>query len=379
MFEPGKYLQRALQIVWNYKVLWIFGFLIALTGGAANGGGGGGGGSSYRANMPANFNDFRDLGNVGNYSPQMQKVADWFMQNVEPLFATEAKAFTTMLIIMGILIGVALIFGLLGALVRYPAETAVMRMVNAHEQDGTKLKFKDGWKLGWNHRAWRIFLVDLLIGTPAFGIVVLLMGGLGLYFFANRQNIEGALNVGVGIWVGLVVLLMMALAFVMIVVSMVRQYIIRKIAFEDLGVWEGFRQGWSLFKQSLKHTLLTWLILIGVGIAFGIAVMLVAILLIPAYIVLAIPGAIAAAIPAGIGYIVTSLFSGDVLPWIIAAVLAIPVFFLVAFSPLTLISGAYTVFTSNVWTLLYRDKAAQAVQPPVLETPVLPPLPEVKQ
>jgi hypothetical protein len=376
MFEPGKYLKRALQIVWNYKVLWLFGFLIALTGGAANGGGGGGGGSSYQANMPANFNDFRDLGNVGNYSPQMQKVADWFLVNVEPLFATEAKAITTVLIIMGILIGVALIFGLLGALVRYPAETAVMRMVDGHEQTGTKLKFKEGWKLGWNHRAWRIFLVDLLVGTPAFGVVVLLMGGLGLYFFANRQNIEGAFNVGVGIWIGLVVLLMMALAFVMIVVSMVRQYIVRKIAFEDLGVWEGFRQGWNLFKQNLKHTLLTWLILIGVGIAFGIAVMLVAILLIPAYLVLAIPGAIAAAIPGGIGYIVTSLFAGEVLPWIIAAVLAIPVFFLVAFSPLTLISGAYTVFNSNVWTLLYRDKAAQAIQPPVLETPVVPPLPE---
>ncbi len=365
MFEPGKYLKRALQIVWNYKVLWIFAFLIALTGGANNGGGGGG--SGYRANMPANYNDFRDFGNVGNYSPQMQKVADWFMQNVEPLFATEAKAITTVLIAMAILFGIALLFGLLGALVRYPAETAVMRMVNAHEQDGSRLRFKEGWKLGWNHRAWRIFLVDLLIGTPAFGIVVLLMGGLGVYFFANRQNIEGAFNAGVGIWIALVVLLMMALAFVMIVISMVRQYIIRKIAFDDVGVWEGFRQGWTMFKQNIKHTLLTWLILIGVGIAFGFALMLAAILLIPAYVVLAIPGAIAAAVPGALGYMVTSLFAGEVLPWIIAAVLAIPVFFLVAFSPLTLISGVYTVFTSNVWTLLYRDKAAEAAVPPPMQ------------
>ena len=65
-----------------------------------------------------------------------------------------------------------------------------MRMVDTHEQNGTKMKFKEGWKLGWNRRAWRIFLVDLLIGTPAFGVVVLLMGGLGLYFFANRQNLK---------------------------------------------------------------------------------------------------------------------------------------------------------------------------------------------
>jgi hypothetical protein len=365
MFEPGRYLKRALQIVWNYKVLWIFGFLIALTGGAANGGSSGGGGSRYRENMQSNYNEFRDLGNVGNYSPQMQQVTDWFLENVEPLFATEAKAITTVLIIMGILFGIALIFGLLGALVRYPSETAVMRLVDAHEQNGTKLNFKEGWKLGWNHRAWRIFLVDLVIGTPAFGVVVLLMGGLGVYFFANRQNIEGAFNTGVGIWIGLVVLLMMALVFVLIVISMVRPYIIRKIAFEDLGVWEGFRQGWGLFKQNLKHTLLMWLILIGVSIAFGIAVMLVAILLIPAYIVLAIPGLIAAAVPAAIGFAITSLFTGQVLSWIVAGLLAIPVLLVVMFSPLTLISGAYTVFNSNVWTLLYRDKNLPLVPPEI--------------
>ena len=379
MFEPGKLLKRAFQIVWNYKVLWLFGLLLALTGGAASGGGstGGGSGTNWRGNIPTNPNDFKDFGNFGQFSPEMQKVGDWFEANVAPLFATEAKAITTVFIIVGILIGISLIFGLLAALVRYPSETAVMRMVNEHEQTGTKLRFKEGWKLGWNRRAWRIFLVDLLIGTPAFGVVMLLVGGLGVYFFANRQNPEAALNAGVGIWIVVVVMLMMALAFVMLVVSIVRQYIIRKIAFEDLGVWEGFRQGWAMFKQNLKHTLLTWLILIGVGIAFGIAMVIAFFLLIPAYAILAIPGAVAAAIPGAIGYGITSLFAGEVLPWIIAAVLAIPVFFLVAFSPLSLISGVYAVFNSNVWTLLYRDKIAVAAVPPVMQAPqgaeILPP------
>ena len=309
-------------------------------------------------------------------SSQQQKFGDWIEANVAPLFATEAKAITSVFIIVGILIGISLIFGLLAALVRYPSETAVMRMVNEHEQTGTKLRFKEGWKLGWNRRAWRIFLVDLLIGTPAFAVVALLVGGLGVYLVTNRTRIEAAFTPGVWVWVAVVVMLMIALAFVMLVVSMVRQYIIRKIAFEDLGVWEGFRQGWAMFKQNLKHTLLTWLILIGVGIAFGIAMMIAAILLIPAYAILAIPGAIAAAIPGAIGYGITSLFAGEVLPWIIAAVLAIPVFFLVAFSPLMLISGVYTIFDSNVWTLLYRDKIAVAVVPPVQiaqEGEILPP------
>lgn len=376
MFEPGKLLKRAFQIVWNYKVLWIFGFLIVLMGGAG-GGNGGGGSTGYNFNADS-MPQFQNSERYPQVAPFMREVETWFRMNVEPLFATEQKAIATVLIALGILFGIALIFGLLAALVRYPAETAVMRMVNDHEQTGTKLRFREGWKLGWNIRAWRIFLVDLLIGTPAFGIVVLLVGGLGMYFFANRQNPEAALNVGVGIWIAVVFMLLMALGFLMVVVSLVRQFIIRKIAFEDAGVWEGFRQGWAMFKQNWKHAVLTWLIMLGIGIAFGIALMIAALLLIPAYALLAIPGLLAAAIPAAIGHIITSLFSGEVLPWIIAAVVGLPILFLVMFSPISLITGVYTVFDSNVWTLLYREKNALTVVPPMVtsqeELPLPPPV-----
>lgn len=365
MFEPGKFLKRALQIVWQYKVLWIFGFLLVLTGGAGSSSGGGGGGGSgtgaqWRADQPLNY---RGVDGFGEYSAQMQQVEDWVAEHVAPLFATEAKAIATTFIIFGIIFAIALIFGLLAALVRYPAETAVMRMVDAYEQTGTKLRFKEGWRLGWNRRAWRIFLVDLLIGTPAFGIVLLLVGGLGVYFFANRENPEAALNVGVGIWIVVVVMLMIALALLLVVVSLVRQFIIRKAAFEDLGVWDSFRQGWVMFKLNWKHAALMWLIMIGIGIGFGIAIIIAAFILIPAYLILVIPGVIAAAIPGAIAYGITSLFAGEVLPWIIAAIVALPFFFIVVFSPLYLIGGAYTVYGSSVWTLFYREKNLPLVPP----------------
>lgn len=368
MFEPGKFLKRALQIVWHYKVLWIFGFLLVLTGGAGSSSGGsfGGNGNSAQWRMDEQFN-YRGIDGFGEFSPQMQQLEDWAVENVAPLFATEAKAIATTFIIVGIIFAIALIFGLLAALVRYPAETAVMRMVDQHEQTGTKLRFKESWRLGWNKRAWRIFLVDLLIGTPAFGIVLLLIGGLGAYFFANRENPEAALNVGVGIWIAVVVMLMLALALLLVVVSLVRQFIIRKAAFEDLGVWDSFRQGWAMFKLNWKHAALMWLIMIGVGIGVGIAMFLAAIILIPAYLILAIPGVIAAAIPGAIGYGITSLFAGEVLPWIIGAVVALPFFFIVVLSPLYLIMGAYTVYGSSVWTLFYRQKNLLLV-PPVVAT-----------
>jgi hypothetical protein len=132
-----------------------------------------------------------------------------------------------------------------------------------------------------------------------------------------------------------------------------------------------------MFKKSLKHTLLTWLIMLGIGFGMGIVLFVVAMLLIPAYVLLAIPGAVVAAIPALIGYGIAALFSGPVLPWIIAAALGLPVFFLVVFSPMTLVGGLYSVFSLNVWTLLYRDRAAslaaQQVAPPLPgEVPPLP-------
>lgn len=375
MFEPGKILKRAVQIVWNYKVLWIFGFLIALTGGAGNSGGGGS--SNFSTSGRNNFNGMENFGQFGQYnSPQMQKIGDWFQANVAPLFATEAKAITTTFIIVGIIFGFALIFGLLSALVRYPAETAVMRMVDAHEQTGAKVKFSEGWRMGWNKRAWKIFLIDLLIGTPAFGIVLLLVGGLGLYFFANRQNPEAALTLGVGIWIVVVVLLLLTLALMMIVVSVLRQFVIRKAALEEMGVRDSFRNGWKMFKQNWKHAFLMWLILIAVSIGVGIAMVLAALVLIPVYALLAIPGLVVAAVPGAIGYGITSLFAGQVLTWIIAALVAIPFFFIIVFSPLVLLSGAYAVFQSNVWTLLYRQKTA-ALQPPmdIPQVTEVPPLP----
>lgn len=375
MFEPGKILKRAVQIVWNYKVLWIFGFLIALTGGAGNSGGGGS--SNFSTSGRNNFNGWDNFGQSGQYnSPQMQKIGDWFQANVAPLFATEAKAITTTFIIVGIIFGVALIFGLLSALVRYPAETAVIRMVDAHEQTGTKVKFSEGWRMGWNKRAWKIFLIDLLIGTPAFAIVAVLVGGLSVYLIRNSSNISRAMTPAVWVWIGLVVFLLMALGLLMLVVSVLRQFVIRKAALEEMGVRDSFRHGWTMFKQNLKHAFLMWLILIAVGIGVGIAMVLAALILIPAYALLTIPGIVVAAIPGAIGYGITSLFAGQVLSWIIAAMVAIPFFFIIVFSPLVLLSGGYAVFQSNVWTLLYRQKIT-ALQPPtdIPQVTEVPPLP----
>ncbi len=49
-------------------------------------------------------------------------------------------------------------------------------MVDEYEQTGTKVGFKQGWKLGWNRRAFRMWVIDLVVSLP----VILLAGGARL-------------------------------------------------------------------------------------------------------------------------------------------------------------------------------------------------------
>jgi hypothetical protein len=376
MFEIGKILKRSFQILWNYKVLWVFAFLIAVTGGGGgSGGSSGGGGSNFSTTMNNNMNGTQ---NFGQLSPMLGEVESWFTANVAPLFATEAKAITTTLVIVGIVAGIALIFGLLFSLVRYPAVTAVLRMVDEHETTGVKAKFKEGWKLGWNRRAFRLWLIDLVIGVPAFGFVLTLLGIGAFILIRNADNLQRLITPGIVILFLLFGLFFIAFALFMVVVGLVRQFIIRSAALDETGVWESFRRGWAMFKANFKNAALMWLVMVGVNIGAGIAMLIAAVVLIPAYLILAIPGAIVAAIPGVIGYGIGSLFGVNVIAWIVAGVLGLPFFFLIVFAPVTLISGLYAVYESSVWTLTYRQMKAMAVPPPAFEAaeaskpPVLP-------
>jgi hypothetical protein len=48
------------------------------------------------------------------------------------------------------------------------------------------------------------------------------------------------------------------------------------------------------------------------------------------------------------------------MPWIVAAVVGIPVFILVMAAPLSFLGGLFEVFLSSTWTLTYRELRAKA-------------------
>jgi hypothetical protein len=365
MIDIGKIIKRSWHILWNYRILWIFGILLALTGG--------GSGEGVRYSFGSNS------GNTGssNYNPNYQpgpvlrQLTDWFNQNVNPLFDHPNQHVGTL-----IGIGVAFVFFILliiviTTFVRYVSESAALRMVDEYEQTGVKVGFKQGWRLGWSRRAFRMWVIDLVVGLPAF-VFVLLLGGLGMLIFLSVTSHNTGLAVGGTVLsIGLAFLFILAFFLLAVFLGLLRQFFVRAAALEGLRIGDSFRQGWATFKANWKSAALMWLVMLGIGIGFGIVTAILFFLFIPAYIILAVPGLIVAAIPGLIAFGITSIFSGGVLAWIIGILVALPFFFTVVLAPLTLVSALYTLFNVNIWTLTYREmKALEGLKP--AETPAPP-------
>src|SRR5665647_1180523 len=82
MISIRKILKQAWKILWSYKILWVFGILLALTAG----GGSSSGSSGWRSQAPQNAaSGFPTTLPAG--TPQwVQQLVGWFVKDVEPLF-----------------------------------------------------------------------------------------------------------------------------------------------------------------------------------------------------------------------------------------------------------------------------------------------------
>jgi hypothetical protein len=352
MIDIGKILKRGWRILWNYRTLWIFGILLALTTGSASSGGSG----SSNGGNNTTFNGGN--GNPGinwNSSPFLHDLYSWFQQNIEPLLLHPEQYIATFIWIgVGLLLFILIVAFVL-ALVHYPTETAVIRMVDEYERTGIKVGFRQGWKLGWNRRAFRIWVIDLVVSLPAL-LLLAILAGLGFLAFMGARNGHGAaVAASLIAAIGCAFLFILAFIVLAVALSLLRQFFVRKAALEDATIGESFRAGWDIFKRNWKSAGLMWLVMLGIGFGVGIAGLIVFFLFIPAYIVLSIPGIIVALIPGLAVFGITSIFASGPLAWILGVLAALPFFFLIVFAPLTLVNGWYRIYASSVWTLTYRE------------------------
>lgn len=322
-----KIIKRAFQITWFYRALWVFGFILALTAGGGNGGGGGGGGNG-------------DSGANGLFPPGQ----------VFP--GLTAQELISAAIAIGLaLICLALLFIVVFTIARYVAETAVIRMVDQHETTGERAGVRQGFRWGWSRPAARLFLIDLwfaILVLAAF-LLLALIAAAPLLVWLSDVNALRAIGTIAAIGLGLAFIVLAILG--LIALSVLRQFFYRACVLEGLGVIDSIRRGFTLARQRALDALIIALILFGIGLGWFVV-------MIPIFILLAIVGLLVGGLPGlAIGF-ASSLVLQGAWPWVIGAVVALPIFLLVFVVPVLFLSGLLRVFISTTWTLTYREARA---------------------
>ena len=321
--DHTKVLRRAWHTVWNYRALWIFGIILALTTGGSG----------------SNWGQY-------NFGSEDFSGRGLRLERISPNIGS-------MLLALGI--GLACLIAIViivAAIARYVAETALIRMVDDHEETGQKRSVRQGFRMGWSRSAFRLFLIDLLIGLPVAVVFILLflLAAAPLLLWATESTAAGALGTATTIGLGLLVVLL--LIVVTAILSVLKPFFRRVCVLERRGVTEAIRQGYAMVRHNLKDVIVMWLITLGLRIGWVIAMIPVVLLLL---VVSVAVGGLLALVAGGL----TGLAFEGPAPWIVGGMVGIPVFILVMAAPLAFLGGLFEVFLSSTWTLTYRELRAK--------------------
>ena len=354
-----KIFKRAWYIVWNYRSLWIFGFLLALTVGETTVGRIGSN-SGYRYNNNPNIQNsitFPAWAEEQFSSPRtfMEALGN-AGRAISGVIASELEVsrflpFLIIFLVFMVMIGIGV------KILGYVSETAVIRMVDEYEATSRKVSIKEGFQFGWSLTSWRLFLIDLLIvSLPALvfiSILVSLIWGfvsLGFNFGSNQGWIYS-----LAILFGLLILTLFLFSMYFIFIGLLRNFFVRTCALEKVGIRASIQNGFTLVRDNWKGVGLFWLILIGVGLAWAILSTFLIILLIPLLIGSVVLAGLVASIPGLLMGGLASIF----LPanWSIAVgiLFGLPVFIPLAGAPILFFEGLVQIFKSASWTLVYRE------------------------
>ena len=352
--DPVKILKRAWNILWQYRALWVFGLILALTA-AGSTGGSSNSGSRYTVNDVSQFNEMpaleqvrSDLNDTGNLFQRM-------FEKGFPSSGAAQKELTTIIWIAAFFILILLVSAVVMAFARYVSETAVIRMVDQYEATDTMMTVRQGFRSGWSRTSWRLFLINLIVYIPIFIVVVALgVAAFNIYLLVSSSKETFAIAGIVGM-IGITFLLIFVMVLLTIFLRLMRQFFWRVCVLEEVGVRESLRRGFALVRANWKNAGLMWLIMMGLGIAWMLLSVIALVILLPIVLITAVIGAVIAAIPGMMLVGFFSLFLNGSLPWIIGGIFVLPLFLVLAFSPWILLSAWQVTYTSTVWTLTYRE------------------------
>ncbi|HZQ08074.1 MAG TPA: hypothetical protein VFD70_15935, partial [Anaerolineae bacterium] len=249
--DVGRIFSRSIELIWKFKFLWLFGFVMALTGGGLGGN--------------ANFRGTTGFNNPSlNQAPQIQPAVIGFAVIVGLVF---------------FLVWLVLFFYF-----RFVSRGALVSSVRDIEGQGTAT-LRGAWDEGRRFYS-RLLGLGFLVNVPLvlFTILVIIVAFIpliGLIASSGGQfndttgralatlGITGILAICCGI---------LCVVLVSLVVHPLYEFAVRAIVLEDLHVMDGIRRGIQQARENLGNVIVVYLILIGARLGWGVAT---AILFIP--------------------------------------------------------------------------------------------------
>jgi hypothetical protein len=339
-------LKRSWNILWSYRALWVFGIILAFTMG------------NYQSNATRNYN----FGSKGNRPfritppPEMQQEFDRFGHWIATLTHVSVNTWIAIAISLLCLI---LILIVISRIANYVSRVALIRMVASYEDTGEKANWKQGLRFGWSRAAWRLFLIDLSIFLPIALAFLLVIACMALHFLAASDPINNPPVPAIVAGVGITFIMIFAALILFIALSIIMNFIQRACVLEETGVFDSIRRGWELVKTNFIDVLLMWLIIIGIRIAYLVAMIPVVLLLL----------GIGALFGGGLGWLIYTLLAGGstISAIVTSVIVGLSLFMLIFVPPLLFLGGLRETFVSTDWTLTYR--AISSPPQPELDTP----------
>jgi hypothetical protein len=297
-FNFGEVLTRAWQIVWKYKVLWVFGILASCGQGSSSGSNGSGSRNNF--NQP-NF----------NLPPQALEWIYWIEENTAQFVM--------------ILLAVVCIIWIVTVFLSTIGRIGLIRGTAQAEGGAESLILGQLFSESMPY-FWRMFGLQLIFALPVILFAVLVSA-------AVVMGVASGNNPTLAMFSMIPLLLACCCLFVpvMFVLGIIFRQSERAIVLEELSVMPSLSRGWEVFRANLGPIILMAVILAVIGFVVGMAVA------VPIFIIV---------VPATMSYLAGGGESNS--PLILMAVcicLYIPIAWL--------LQGIATAYVESAWTLTY--------------------------
>ena len=248
----GQILSRGWNIVWQNKWMWLLGLLAALSG-AANGG---------RSNaLNTRFSNPQELQEfLGMDSSQWEAALE---RNLNQ-FIGVAVGLVSLLVLIGIALW----------LLSHAARAGMIKAAVALDK-GQAMTWREALGGGWRY-VLRLVLMNLALAAPivvlVVAVAVVLGGAFGAAFAGGLTDDYAALFRALGATLACLTPLVCVGVLLGLALQFIGAFGYRGIVLRDLGVWDGIRHGWQVFRSRLGDSILLGLIFGVIGFVWSLAI-----------------------------------------------------------------------------------------------------------